>query len=254
MSAAMSTANRSEGVRIGVPFRTLEEEQAGAAKSQKIEYYYRALRQAGAEPVPISLALDAPVLRQLAESLDGFVLPGSPADVDPALYGAPRDPQTHSPDPKRQEADRALLDHAFASGKPVLAICYGIQHLNVHLGGTLIQNISSESGAHLQHEDKDGVYPHHELRIDHDSRLAALAGSAEARVNSSHHQSIRVPGRGLRVTAHAPDGIIEAVEWDGDANWIVGVQWHPERMEGDAFSAALFRQLVVAAREATVKH
>ena len=249
----MSSANKSEAVRIGVPFRTRDEEQAGAAKSKKIEYYYCALRQAGAEPIPISLALDPPALRHLAESLDAFVLPGSPADVDPALYGAARDPQTHAPDPHRQAADRALLDHAFATGKPVLAICYGVQRLNVHLGGSLIQNISSEPGAHLQHEDKDGVHPHHDLRLDPDSRLAALAGLPEPRVNSSHHQSIRAPGRGLRVTAHAPDGIIEAVEWDGDTNWIVGVQWHPERMEGDSFAAALFLQLVVAARQATVK-
>jgi len=253
MMATMSSASQSDPVRIGVPFRTREEQQAGAAKSKKMDYYYRALRQAGAEPVPISLALDPPAVRHLAESLDGFVLPGSPADVDPALYGAARAPQTHPPDPHREAADRAVLDHSLAAGKPVLAICYGVQRLNVHLDGTLIQDISSEPGPHLQHEDKDGVHPNHALRMDPDSRLAALAGVLEPRVNSSHHQSIRAPGRGLRVTAHAPDGIIEAVEWHGDANWIVGVQWHPERMEGDAFAAALFRQFVVAARQATVK-
>jgi putative glutamine amidotransferase len=249
----MSTPH-NDRIRIGVPFRTREEELAGAAKSQKIEYYYRAVRDAGAEPVPISLALDPSALRQLAESLDGFILPGSPADVNPALYGAARDPGTHPPDAKREDTDRALLDHAFATGKPALAICYGVQHLNVHLLGSLIQNISTEPGFHLQHEDKDGVHPEHPVRLTAGSRLAALASSTEASVNSSHHQSIRAPGRGLRVTAHAPDGVIEAVEWTGDANWIVGVQWHPERMQGDALSAALFRELVAAARQATVKH
>jgi len=248
------TAARKDAIRIGIPFRTREEEQAGAAKSKKIEYYYRALREAGAEPVPVSLALDPPALRQLADSLEGFVLPGSPADVDTARYGAARDPETHPADAKREEADRTLLDHAFATGKPVLAICYGVQHLNVHLGGSLIQNISTEPGFHLQHEDKDGVYPDHSVRLEPGSRLAVIAGNLEPRVNSSHHQSVRAPGRGLRVTAHAPDSIIEAVEWDADSNWIVGVQWHPERMEGDAFAAALFRQLVAVARQATVKH
>ncbi|HTQ84692.1 MAG TPA: gamma-glutamyl-gamma-aminobutyrate hydrolase family protein [Candidatus Solibacter sp.] len=240
-------------VRIGVPFRTLEEEQAGGAKSKKLEFYYRALREAGAEPVAISLAKDAASIRRTAESLDGFVLTGSPADVDPACYNAPRDPETHAPDPARETADRTLLDHAIAAGKPVLAICYGTQHLNVHLGGTLVQNIGTEPGTHLQHEDKDGVHPEHPVRLEPGSRLAPLAAASEPRVNSAHHQSIRSPGRNLRVTAHAPDGVVEAVEWTGDANWIVGVQWHPERMEGDSFAAALFRELVAAARHAEVK-
>ena len=248
------SASHTGSVRIGVPFRTLEEERAGAAKSRKIEFYYRALREAGAEPVPISLAQDGAALRQVAESLDGFVLPGSPADVDPARYGAARHPETHSPDPAREAADRTLLDHAFASGKPVLAICYGVQHLNVYLGGSLVQDISTEPGAHLQHEEKNGVYPDHLVRLDLQSRLALLAGVAEPRVNSSHHQAVRAPGRNLRVTAHAPDGVIEAVEWTADLNWVVVVQWHPERMEGDAFSAALFRQLAAAAAQVALKH
>jgi putative glutamine amidotransferase len=248
------SASNTGGVRVGVPFRTLEEEKAGPAKSRKIEFYYRALRDARAEPVPISLAQDSAALRKLAETLDAFVLPGSPADVDPARYGAARHPETHSSDPAREAADRALLDHAFAAGKPMLAICYGVQHLNVYLGGSLIQDISSEPGAHLQHQDKDGVYPDHTVRLDPQSRLAPLAGGAEPRVNSSHHQAVRERGRNLRVTAHAPDGIIEAVEWTGDSNWVVGVQWHPERMEGDAFSAALFRQLASAAAQVALRH
>lgn len=244
------------GLRIGVPYRTLEEERAGAAKSKKIEYYYRALRQAGAEPVPISLALDGAERSRLAESLDGFVLPGSPADVDPAHYREPRHPQTAFADAARERTDRALLDHAFATGKPVLAICYGNQLLNVHLGGNLIQDIPSELPRNLQHAKNDGETrdPEHAVGLEAGSRLAPLAGAAEARVNSSHHQAIREPGPNLRITARAPDGIIEAVEWTGDANWIVGVQWHPERMEGDPFAAAIFHQLVAAARQVVVKH
>jgi len=243
----MASANQ-QSARIGVPFRTLEEERAGAAKSKKIDFYYRALREAGAEPVPVSLAIPGGKLLELCSSLDGFVLTGSPSDVDPARYGAGRDPETHDPDPARESADRTLLDHAIGGGKPVLAICYGTQHLNVHLGGTLVQNISTEPGTHLQHEDKDGVHPEHLVRIEPGSRLAGLAPVAEPRVNSSHHQSVREAGRNLRVTAHAPDGVIEAVEWTGDANWVVGVQWHPERMaETDALAQALFRDFVAAA-------
>jgi len=255
---AWMTAAPKNGIRIGVPFRTLAEEQAGAANSAKIENYYRALRDAGAEPVPVSLALDPQALRQLAESLDGFVLPGSPADVDPARYDEPRHPKTAAPDAAREHTDYALLDQAFAAGKPVLAICYGNQLLNAYRGGSLVQDIPSEFPQHLPHEkDRSGAEtrdPEHPVRIEAGSRLAALAGGTEARVNSSHHQSLRVPGPGLRVTARAPDGVIEAAEWDGDSNWIVGVQWHPERMEGNAFAAALFRQLVAAARQPAVKH
>jgi putative glutamine amidotransferase len=254
MNASMDSANHG-GVRIGVPFRTLEEERAGPAKSQKIEYYYRALREVGAEPVPVSLEIPAGDLVELCSSLHGFVLTGSPADVNPAHYHAPRHPQTAPDDAARERTDRALLHHAFAAGKPVLAICYGNQLLNVHLGGTLIQDIPSELPQHLQHEKKDGETrdPEHAVGLEAGARLVNLAGAAEARINSSHHQAIREPGRGLRVTARAPDGIIEAVEWTGDANWIVGVQWHPERMEGDPFAAAIFCQLVAATRQAAAK-
>ena len=246
----------SHPVRIGVPFRTLEEENAGAAKSRKIEFYYRALREAGARPVPVSLALDSAAVQRLAESLDGFVLTGSPSDVDPARYGASCHPHTARADAARERTDDALLGHAFSAGKPVLAICYGNQLLNVHLGGSLVQDIPSEVPRHLQHEKNDGETrdPEHAVRLEAGSRLAALSGRADARTNSSHHQSIREPGRDLRVVAHAPDGVIEAVEWTGDSNWIVGVQWHPERMEGDPFAAALFRELIAAARHAEVRH
>jgi putative glutamine amidotransferase len=253
MTEPMSGANK-DGLRIGVPFRTLEEERAGAFKSRKIKYYHRALRDAGAQPVPISLAIPTKNLLELCSSLDGFVLTGSPADVDPAGYGVPRDPETHAADPAREATDSALLDHAISAGKPVLAICYGTQHLNVHFGGTLVQNIATEPGAHLQHEDRDGVNPEHVVRLESDSRLAPLAGVSEPRVNSSHHQAVRDPGRNLRIIARAPDGIVEAVEWTGDANWIVGVQWHPERMEGDPFATALFRKFVAAARQAVLEH
>ena len=80
------------------------------------------------------------------------------------------------------------------------------------------------------------------------SRLAEVAGATEARINSSHHQSIDRPGEGLRVTATAEDGVVEGVEWTGDRNWVVGVQWHPERMAGDAFSERLFREFVEQAK------
>jgi len=240
-------------VRIGVPFRSLEDEEGGAAKAHKIDFYYAALRQTGAEPVPISLLFSPEKLRELCATLDAFVLPGSGNDVNPALYGEKPHPKTAATDAARERTDFTLLDHAFAAGKPVLAVCYGNQLLNVYRGGSLVQDIPSEPGQHVAHTASGGDYPYHSVTLEPDSCLVPLAGSAEARVNSSHHQAIRKPGKGLRVIAHAPDGIIEGVEWTGDSNWIVGVQWHPERMPDDAFAAALFRQLVAAVQLA-LKH
>jgi len=239
--------------RIGVPYRTRKEEVTD--NGRKIENYLAAVRRAGGAPVAVSLALGAGELEKLAETLDGFVLPGSPADVEPAVYHAPRHPKCAAADADRERTDFALLNHAFTQNKPVLAICYGIQCLNVYLGGTLIQDIPSELRGALEHEWDDdsasATETFHVARFEAGSRVAQLAGGSEARVNSSHHQSIREPGRHLRVTAHAPDGVAEAVEWTGDANWVTGVQWHPERMdEKDALARALFRDLVAAAQKA----
>ncbi len=156
-------------------------------------------------------------------------------------------------DPLRDETDRAILKHALAEKKPVLAICYGCQLLNVYLGGTLIQDLRAEIGTVTPHRKKDvgpeaKEDPIHGATLEAGSRLASIAGRTEAAVNSSHHQAIAQLGKNLHVTAHAPDGTIEAVEWTGDSNWVVGVQWHPERMPDDPLAQRLFEQFVAAAR------
>ncbi len=182
--------------------------------------------------------------------------PGSPADVAPERYHAARRPECAESDPDREKTDSALLENAFAEGKPVLAICFGVQSLNVFLSGSLIQDIPTEVRTDIQHKwerEQGAPEPFHLIKIEPGSRLAQLAGKNEVRVNSSHHQSVLKPGRDLRVTAHAPDGVIEAVEWTGDANWVTGVQWHPERMiKDDLLAQALFRELVEVARKAPV--
>jgi putative glutamine amidotransferase len=129
----------------------------------------------------------------------------------------------------------------------VLAICYGIQSLNVFLSGTLIQDVPSEIGTEVMHSDYEEGTPDrlHSIAIEAGSRIGEMIGAKEAAVNTSHHQAILVPGRGLRITARASDGVIEAVEGMGDENWVVGVQWHPERMiESYPLAQALFGSLV----------
>jgi len=202
-------------------------------------------------PVPVSLLLTAGELEKLAETLDAVVLSGSPADVEPSLFRATRHPETAAGDADRERTDFALLEHFLTKQKPLLAICYGIQSLNVFLGGTLVQDIPSELGTAIQHDwesEEADPEPFHAATAESGSRLAQMAAAGEINVNSSHHQSVGELGRKLRVVSRAPDGVIEAVEWTGDANWVVGVQWHPERMvERNALAQSLFRNLIEAA-------
>ena len=244
--------NGPNRARIGIPWRTSQEEAEG--NLPKIRYYMEAVSEAGGEPILLSLAHPETLKGQLA-GLDGFLLPGSPADVEPDEYGAVNQGKSAPADLPREQTDRAILSHAIESRKPVLAICYGCQLLNVYLGGTLIQDLRSETGTSVAHRKKDMVPeppkdPLHEVRFTADSQLARLAGATHAVVNSSHHQSIERPGRSLRVTGQAEDGIVESVEWNGDANWLVGVQWHPERMPEDALARKLFEEFVAAAQAA----
>jgi putative glutamine amidotransferase len=238
--------------RVGIPWRTAEEE--ATTNLPKIKSYEEAVRKAGGEPVRLSLK-DPAEVRRLLPGLDAFVLPGSPADVEPTEYGAVNRGKSEPADMAREKTDRAILSHAFAEKKPVLAICYGCQLLNVYLGGTLIQDLRAETGTATPHRKMDVVPqpptdPTHGAAFEPGSRLGDIAGSTQARINSSHHQAIEKPGQNLRVTAHATDGVIEGVEWTGDSNWVVGVQWHPERMINDAFSERLFSDFVAAARSA----
>jgi len=238
--------------KIGIPWRTSQEE--AMANRPKIQNYENSVWRAGGEPVLLSLSAQDGLAGQLA-SLDGFLLPGSPADVDPAEYGAVNRDKSEPADVPRERTDRAILDHAFAEKKPVLAICYGCQLLNVYLGGTLIQDVPTETHTLVPHRKKDVTPeppedPRHPAKFEPGTRLATLAGKAEAVVNSSHHQSVERPGKQLRVTGHANDGIVESVEWTGDSNWVVGVQWHPERMAGDPLAERLFEDFIAAARQA----
>jgi putative glutamine amidotransferase len=255
----LSTAPRP---RVGIPWRTTQEQREG--KRDKLDFYFNAVRKAGAEPREVSLEQSAEQLaRQLAE-LDAFVLPGSPADVNPSRYGSSRHPKTVTLDPNRDATDDAILTHALRSSKPVLAICYGCQILNVHLHGSLIQDIPDvrpDRPLAVPHGTTDlaagaiGGDQNHNAVLTPGSLLAKLAGSTAAHINSSHHQAIDRPGEKLGVVAYAPDGTIEAVEWTGDSNWVVGVQWHPERMPDDPLAQRLFEDFVAAARarEAVVR-
>jgi putative glutamine amidotransferase len=254
--------------QVGVPYRTLEEELEGRLSNHT--NYLRAINAAGGMPVAIPLTLEPAQLKEVADSLDAFVLPGSPADVDPALYGAARHAECRPADPARERTDYALIENAFSAGKPLLGICYGAQILNVCLGGTLFQDIEEEQRSGLDHTKvkiaRGAPDPVHAVQILMGGELAQIATACgltefgdgiEARVNTSHHQAIRDIGHGLRLAAVAPDGVVEAVEHEPHKHWVVAVQWHPERPireeEGDALSAGIFRALVAATRTAAAR-
>jgi putative glutamine amidotransferase len=229
--------------------------------------YARAVALSGGEPVAIGLDLPATTLRELIASCDGVLLPGSPADVDPALYGADRDPATAAADPAREKVDTLLLDEAEKHGKPVLGICFGVQSLNVWRGGSLVQDLTPLP---VNHSAGSKVAIAHTALVARDSVLASLLTEEEAPamdrflrlpINTSHHQAVATPGAGLRIVARCPeDGVIEALEIDTDDSvfhvehsvakqFVLGVQWHPERsFEISAASRALFRKLVDEAR------
>ena len=256
MSPTDTRQSEARRPRVGIPWRTRaeEEEARTSGKRGNTQDYILAVERAGAEGVLVPLK-DEPARNHLISALDAFVLPGSPADVEPRQYGSINRGLSASADAAREATDRAILQHAFAEKKPVLAICYGCQLLNVYLGGTLIQDLRAETGTATPHRKQDLMPepqedPTHPADLESGSRLATLAGGTRAVINSSHHQAIREPGRNLRVTSRASDGTIEGVEWTGDSNWVTGVQWHPERMLGDAFSERLFREFVTAAADA----
>jgi putative glutamine amidotransferase len=217
--------------------------------------YMHAVEMAGGEPIRIPLDPSSAEVLKMIESCDGVVLPGSKADVDPAKYRAAKDPKTAPADSPRDAVDELLLRNAYAGHKPILGICYGLQILNVYLGGTLLQHIESP----INHEAGKSVPVAHTVKIDSASKLRAiLAGNGESTeksmlsvpVNSSHHPAADVEGKGLRVVARcAEDGIVEALEGTDPKHFVVAVQWHPERsVEEDEGSRALFRALVDEAR------
>ena len=199
---------------------------------------------AGCLPVLIPAVGSRVDVRALLDRLDGLLLTGSPSNVHPSHYGAePSHPEILH-DPERDATTLPLIREAVRRDLPILAICRGIQELNVALGGTLHQRVHEVPGR-LNHrspkDSPDGPYgPAHSVALTPGGLLVSLAGAAEVMVNSLHSQGIDRPALRLRVEAVAPDGQIEAVSLP-EARFVVGVQWHPEyKALGNPLSRALF--------------
>jgi putative glutamine amidotransferase len=209
--------------------------------------YAERVSQAGAVPV---LLPPVPGTEHALDRLDGLVLSGG-GDIDPARYGARRSPHCGAARPDRDEAELALFARARSIGLPVLGICRGLQVINVALGGTLHQHLPDLTGTDL-HAPGQGRYGSHQVEVTAGTALARVLGpgrdgTVSVAVPTHHHQAVDVLGAGLTATAHAADGVIEAVEPLDPAGhpFLLAVQWHPEA--GD--DPSLFRALTAAAAD-----
>jgi putative glutamine amidotransferase len=211
----------------------------------------QAVWRAGALPLLVPDVEDERGAAAIIDELDGLVLAGG-ADVSPGSYGETPLRDAWAGDAVRDAYEQTLVRLAIARGLPVLGICRGIQLLNVALGGTLWQDIATQVPAALGHRDWNRYDENgHAVRLARDSWIAGIYGDAPIEVNSIHHQGIHELAPGLRPTAWAPDGIIEAVEHIDAGRFVVGVQWHPEWLDREpaagvarADGAAVFEEFV----------
>jgi putative glutamine amidotransferase len=208
--------------------------------------YGEAVESAGGVPVHLSLIPRVGYVSEVLSRLDGVLLPGSASDVDPLRYGRDPLPGLGAVHPLRDETDELVLAEVERRSMPLLAICFGMQIWNVTSGGTLIQDIQSQLPQAVKHEQgAPRGRRSHRVSLLGGSRLASLAESESALVNSHHHQAIETLGENLRATAWAPDGLVEGVEDERADRWAVGVQWHPEiDWREDDFSSKLFHTFI----------
>lgn len=208
-------------------------------ESSDVQPYARAIESVGAEPV----------LEEVRTGLRigpccGLLLTGG-GDVDPALYGEIASPETDPPDPERDAVEAALIDEALARDLPLLGICRGMQLLNVHLGGSLVQHLPTV-GRHVRRTSDRGL-PAHRVVIEPGSMLASIAHRQMWEVNSRHHQAVARLASGFKVCASDPeDGTVEAIELPA-RRYVLAVQWHPEnQVSNDPEQRTLFQTFAAA--------
>ena len=208
--------------------------------------YSEAVEAAGGRPVHLARIPDPDYVREAVSSLDGLLLPGSDSDVDPAYFGEDPHPRLKRVVPEKDETEMLVLGEADAQQKPVLAICYGMQALNVSRGGSLVQDIDSQVGDPIKHEqglplDRNS----HRISVSGRGLISELTGDADVKVNSHHHQAIGRIGNNLTATAWTRDKVVECIEDTRREYFAIGVQWHPElSWRGDDLSRAIFERFV----------
>jgi len=218
-----------------------------ATSPAKAQQCIDALHSVGAEAFFLEND-ESQALRDI-ERLDALLISGG-ADIEPHHFGEELHPKTEANVPERDAYELCLIRAAWERDLPLLAICRGVQVMNVALGGTLIQHLPDLVNGEVDHHSGHDISERHIITIDGASKLGEIVGQLRFATNSTHHQALAKIGEPLRITARADDGIIEAVEAVQPRRFWIGVQWHPERTiaKGDAPSEALLRAFVQAAR------
>ncbi|MDE0310093.1 MAG: gamma-glutamyl-gamma-aminobutyrate hydrolase family protein [Acidiferrobacterales bacterium] len=203
--------------------------------------YVESVERAHGIPAVLTPTSESP--DDIVAQFDGFVLTGG-ADVDPAEYGGRNDESVYGVDAERDQFELAVARLLIERSKPLLAICRGIQVLNVALGGTLVEHIPSEYGESVIHRDETVDFVLHSVMIEPESALAAIVGDTEIQCPSYHHQSVRDVAPGFSVCARSVDGVIEAIESDHYPK-VIAIQWHPEYVaESDQCQQRFFDKLI----------
>ena len=208
--------------------------------------YCDAITNAGGIPVILAVAKEK-IAEQWIDVCDGIILSGG-EDMDPYTYHEEPHPKLKKTILERDQFEIGLVQAARKRKVPILAICRGVHVVNVALGGTILQDIESIVPNCIQHTQKaSSKTPSHTVKIEGNSSLSTILGAQEVRVNSFHHQAVNTLALGLKVTAQAHDGIIEAIEAiNMEEGWMLGVQWHPEEMGNDFQMDRLFAEFIKA--------
>lgn len=230
------------------PERVLHDPNSEPVQSRELALgltYPEAIRRVGAVPVVIP-PLDTESIEPLLDGLCGLCLSGGP-DLHPTIYDAVPHPALGPTEPHLDLFEVALVRAAEARDLPVLAICRGLQVLNVARGGTLVQDLPSERPSDVVHRQQPpGSIPTHDVTLDGASLVASAVGAVEIRVNSFHHQAVDVLGSGLRAVGWATDGVVEAIQ-STDRSFTIAVQWHAESMVDSPEQARLLSTFANAA-------
>lgn len=212
--------------------------------------YLEAVERAGG--IPVTIAPTTENLGELIDRLDGLVLTGG-ADIDPAEYGGERKESVYGINPERDRYELELVQRTLKKRLPTLAICRGLQVLNVALGGTLVEHIPDEYGEEVLHRGENLNKVEHSVSIEPNSRLASILNVAEFDCPSYHHQAVRDLAPGFKIVATASDGVIEAIESDRHPE-VIAVQWHPEyTADTDRCQRRLFDTLVKWSRDGVLE-
>jgi putative glutamine amidotransferase len=209
--------------------------------------YFDTVLAAGGLPVILPPLGKEAEINAFLDRLDGLLLSGGPLDIDPRRQGLATHPAVQPMTERRDDNDRLLVRRVVERQLPLLAVGLGMQQLNLACGGQLYLHLPEDQPRAMPHRDPSSSGPHrHAVLLEPGTRMDEIYGGGEIRVNSSHHQAVAKAGTGLRVSASAPDGVIEAIEAT-DPNWFcVGVQWHPESETASALDMQLLECFIQA--------